>query len=142
MIPKKGVKLMKTVKEIRLVQVPRLVPKGGLNPNINKPYFNMEIKIQEMFEFFEQAFCDVPIAIRVEEEINEPQMKPEHVVGFVKKISDTDVVIEVYNNELFDKFKDPRVEICSIINPDMTTNEIYVEKVTKLLLSEYKNPEV
>lgn len=130
------------MKEIKLVQIPRLIPKGGLNPNIKKPYFNLETKIQEMFEFFEQAFCDVPIAIRVEEDIHEPFMRPEHVVGYVKKVSDTDAVVEIYNEELFNKFKDPRVEICTIVDLDRCENEIYVEKVTKLLLSEYEGPEV
>ena len=126
---------------MKLVQVPRLIPKGGINPNINKPYFNLETKIQEMFDYFEQAFCDVPIGIRAEEEINEPQMRPEHVIGFVKNISDTDVVIEVYNEELLNVFKNPRVEICTIVDLDRYENEIYVEKVTKLFLSEYDNSE-
>ena len=124
----------------RVVKVKRLIPAGANNPNVGKPYYNMEERLKEMFYFFDLSFCEVPIAIRDEKDLFSPHMDPTHIIGFVHKFSDTDMDIEIMNEELFGIFKDPRVEIVSTVDKDRFENEIYVDKVLKLIMSE--NPDL
>ena len=121
---------------MKIVEVERLIHKGQPNPNTGKPYFNMETKLQEFFDYNASQFCEVPISIRNEEDTYIPEMRAEDVVGFAIEFSDTNMTIKIYNEELFDKFEDPRVEICTIINPDMSHDETYIEKVYKIVLAE------
>ena len=125
---------------MKLVKVKRLIPAGDINLNTGKPYFNMETKLKELFDYFDRAFCEVPISIRDEKDLFSPEVSPDNVIGFVHKFSDTDMDIEIMREDLFGIFKDPRVEIISTINKDLLKNEIYVEQVLKLIMSE--NPDL
>ena len=122
---------------MKIVEVERLIHRGQPNPNTGKPYFNMETKLQEFFDYHASQFCEVPVSIRNEEDIYIPEIKADDVVGFAIGFTEAHMTIKIYNEELFDKFKDPRVEICTIINHDMSyDNETYIEKVYKIVISE------
>ena len=122
---------MKIIKKVK-----RLIPAGGINPNTNKPYTNMEIKIQEMFDYFSTAFCDVPISVRNEEDVTIPEVRPEDIIGFVRTFSDTDMTIEILREDLFNLYKNPVVEIISIADNNLFENETYIKQVLKLVMSE------
>lgn len=123
----------------RIVKVKRRIPAGGINPNVGKPYHNMEEKLKELFDFFDRAFCEVPISIRDRTEtlFEKYSINPILIVGFVHSFSDIDMDIKIMNDELFNTFKNPVVEIDSMVDKDsFDDDEIHVNKVLKLIMSE------
>lgn len=133
---------------MKVVSVKRMIPEGGLNPNLNLPYANMKQKLNEHKKFYESTGCKVPISIRrkyakedflAENEYwQDPSHKPEEIVGFLYFFYNDRMDVEIFNEKLFNIFKDPRIEIVSMrdTDDDLDKSKIYVKKVIKLLMSE------
>ena len=99
------------------VNIKRLIPEGGINPNLNLPYANMKEKLIEYQNMFEEAFCDIPVSIRrkfskeafIEENEywQDPSHEPNEIIGFVYFIHDDSMDISIENKMLFDTLKNP-----------------------------------
>lgn len=119
------------------VTIQRLVPKGEPNPNIGKPYSNMEAKLKEYFNSLKNR---IPVVIRDEEDFDGKDLtkfmsiNPTKVIGYATSFSDSHMILDIQSDkeDLFNSIPNPRVEIVTIVN---TENKTVVERIVKLGLT-------
>ena len=127
------------------VKVKRFIPKGGVNPNALKPYLNMEDKLREYFDNFDNR---VPISIPFDndskrwDEMNYLTINPSDVIGFATDFDDVYIYIDITDPE-FEKHLDDidkcRIDIVSMISSkkkDKEAGSIKINKILKLFIRE------
>lgn len=113
----------------------RLIPEGMPNPNLGKPYKNMNEKLNDYFELFKNK---VPVVIRDEEDFEGKDMiklmsiNPTKIIGYAIKFSDTHIILDIQEDkeEFFKSVPNPRIEILTVIDRDNI-----IERVVKLGLT-------
>lgn len=115
--------------------IKRLIPEGMPNPNLGKPYKNMNEKLNDYFELFKNR---VPVVIRDEEDFDGGDMiklmsiNPTKVIGYAIKFSDTHIILDIQadKEEFFKSVPNPRIEILTVIDKDNV-----IDRVIKLGLT-------
>lgn len=127
------------------VKVKRFIPKDGVNPNALKPYLNMEDKLREYFDNFDNR---VPISIPFDndskrwDEMKYLTINPSDVIGFATDFDDVYIYIDITDPE-FEKHLDDidkcRIDIVSMISgkkKDKEAGSIKINKILKLFIRE------
>ena len=127
------------------VKVKRFIPKDGVNPNALKPYLNMEDKLREYFDNFNNR---VPISIPFDndskgwDELKYLIINPSDVIGFATDFDDVYIYIDITDSE-FEKHLDDidkcRIDIVSMISgkkKDKEAGSIKINKILKLFIRE------
>lgn len=120
---------------MRFVSIKRLIPAGGVNPNTNKPYKNMEEKLSEYFITFNNTRYKIPVFIKNKNTSSplETNIDDINVAGYATSFTEDYMTIFI-KDEILKNYKDPRIEIVSTVHPDCET----ISSIKKLLICEAK----
>ena len=120
---------------MRFVSIKRLIPEGGINPNTNKPYKNMEEKLSSYFNSFDKAKVKIPVYIRNENTIykNPTNIDDNNIAGYAISFTNEDMTIFIKDG-ILKKYKNPRIEVVTNVLPDHET----ITRINKLLICEAK----
>lgn len=125
------------------VKVKRFIPKGGINPNAMKPYLNMEDKLKEYFEEYDNR----PPVVITEEGVDDSYTDPyffiisdRRIVGYATAFDDTHIDIDFTNAHykyLLESINKCRIDIVSMISTkkkDKNKDSIVVNSIIKLVI--------
>ena len=126
------------------VKVKRFVPKDGVNPNALKPYLNMEDKLREYFDNFDNR---VPVSIPFDSDSKGWDEKylvinPTDIIGFATDFDDVYIYIDITDpafENLLDNIDNCRIDIVSMISSkkkDKEAGSIRINKILKLIIRE------
>ena len=127
------------------VKVKRFIPKGGVNPNALKPYLNMEDKLREYFDNFDNR---VPVSIPFDSdskgwnELKYLVINPTDIIGFATDFDDVYIYIDITDpafEKLLDNIDNCRIDIVSMISSrkkDKEAGSIRINKILKLIIRE------
>lgn len=126
------------------VKVKRFVPKDGVNPNALKPYLNMEDKLREYFDNFDNR---VPVSIPFDSDSKGWDEKylvinPTDIIGFATDFDDVYIYIDITDpafENLLDNIDNCRIDIVSMISSrkkDKEAGSIKINKILKLIIRE------
>ena len=127
----------------RKIRVKRFIPKDGINPNVNKPYLNMESKLNEYFKKYDNK---VPVVVSINDKddtILDPMflfIDPERIIGNAIGFDDTHFDIEFTNAHyryLLDDIDKCRIDIVSMVSTkkkDKDKGSIVVNRIVKIII--------
>lgn len=121
-----------------IVTIPRIVPNGGINPNVKKPYENMEERLEEYLTQ-QRSTGYVPLYKSTDDRAaisNTCTSRVEDIVGRVMAITKKSATVEIIDKDYFMRLIDPAIDIHILTNSTRyTDNSIRVDKIIGICLT-------
>lgn len=110
--------------------IPRLIKAGGINPNLNSTYENMEEKLEEVFKKYNGL---VPLFIKSDDHFDTTDYTK--VIGMIMGYSSEYFVVEVYPYKefIFNEIKNPKIGM-SFSVPNTELKPIRIKDIIKFEL--------
>lgn len=123
------------MEQAQTVEFKRMIPSGGINPNTNLSYLNME---GALCNYFNSHNNRVPITFRMttHDTAYDPTIRLDDVVGYATSFTDDAVTVEMNGKSDLGKYLDEYfIEIVSTVDKDKQT----ILNITKLVISKRCN---